>query len=205
MTFTGASIALSTTTDMSGAYYFGGLYAGTYMITSHPRLWYNQGSPTTYTETLTAESVTQSRDFPYTPKNEASISGSVYHDVEKNNIRESSNPLLSGVKISLSGTTYTGASLTRETTTDVNGYYEFVSLFSGTYIVSVVPLDGYMLSTMLSASGVILSVNPVEKVTRDFPLVTPTNTVSGIAFIDIDGNGIYTTGSGGTETTDPPM
>jgi uncharacterized repeat protein (TIGR01451 family) len=69
------------------------------------------------------------------------IGGTVFEDQNHNGVREAGEPLLSGVTITLTGTT----GLT--TTTDTNGAYSFNNLSPGAYTVTETDPSGYVSST----------------------------------------------------------
>ncbi|MEM7315157.1 MAG: peptidylprolyl isomerase, partial [Planctomycetota bacterium] len=64
-----------------------------------------------------------------------SVSGHVFLDVNQSGIREAGELPIRNVVVNLSGPTSAGQSVTRSTTTDANGLYEFVGLAPGSYEV----------------------------------------------------------------------
>jgi uncharacterized repeat protein (TIGR01451 family) len=67
----------------------------------------------------------------------ANLSGRVYVDSNGNGVRDTNEPGIAGVTMTVTGTaTSGGASVTRTTTTDANGEYTFSDLPVGTYSVS---------------------------------------------------------------------
>lgn len=65
----------------------------------------------------------------------AKVSGYVYVDKNNNGVKEAAEKPIPNVVITLTGTDITGASVSRATTTDANGYYSFTNLMPGTYNV----------------------------------------------------------------------
>lgn len=65
----------------------------------------------------------------------ASLDGYVYVDKNNNGVKEAGEKPIAGVIMTLTGTDIFGASVTRTTTTDANGFYQFVNLTPGTYNV----------------------------------------------------------------------
>jgi hypothetical protein len=61
----------------------------------------------------------------------------VWNDLNKNGIQEAGEPGIGGVKLTLTGTSASGASVTRTTTTDSSGKYLFDGLEPGSYMVKV--------------------------------------------------------------------
>lgn len=76
----------------------------------------------------------------------SSLSGTVYRDDNDNGLRDSNEPGLPNVTVTLTGTSSSGASVTQMVTTDEKGNYSFVGLPAGTYqVVETQPvgmLDG---------------------------------------------------------------
>lgn len=65
-----------------------------------------------------------------------SISGTLYRDLDRDNVRDTGEPGLSGVVITLSGTDTLGATVNRTVTTGADGEYSFTNVLPGTYTVS---------------------------------------------------------------------
>lgn len=66
----------------------------------------------------------------------ASLDGYVYVDKDNDGVRDAGEKPIAGVIMTLTGTDIFGASVTRTTTTDANGFYRFVNLMPGTYNVT---------------------------------------------------------------------
>jgi hypothetical protein len=67
----------------------------------------------------------------------ASLSGRVYVDSNNNGVRDTNEPGIAGITMTVTGTaTAGGASVTRTTTTNAEGEYTFADLPVGTYSVS---------------------------------------------------------------------
>jgi len=65
----------------------------------------------------------------------ASINGYVYVDKDKDGIRDAGETPIANVVLTLTGTDMNGAAVTRTTTTNANGFYNFNNLLPGTYNV----------------------------------------------------------------------
>jgi uncharacterized repeat protein (TIGR01451 family) len=65
----------------------------------------------------------------------ASLDGYVYVDKDNDGVKDAGEKPIAGVIMTLTGTDIFGASVTRTTVTDANGYYKFVNLMPGTYNV----------------------------------------------------------------------
>ncbi|QDT71152.1 DUF11 domain-containing protein [Lacipirellula limnantheis] len=66
----------------------------------------------------------------------ASLDGYVYVDKDNDGIKDGGEKPIAAVILTLTGTDIFGASVTRTTVTDANGYYSFANLVPGTYHVN---------------------------------------------------------------------
>jgi uncharacterized repeat protein (TIGR01451 family) len=66
----------------------------------------------------------------------ASLDGYVYVDKDNDGIKDAGEKPIAGVIMTLTGSDIFGASVTRTTVTDANGFYQFVNLMPGTYHVN---------------------------------------------------------------------
>jgi uncharacterized repeat protein (TIGR01451 family) len=66
----------------------------------------------------------------------ASLDGYVYVDKDNDGNKDGGEKPIAGVIMTLTGTDIFGASVTRTTVTDANGFYQFVNLMPGTYHVN---------------------------------------------------------------------
>src|SRR5207237_511940 len=66
-----------------------------------------------------------------------SIGNFVWNDLNGNGIQDNGEPGINGVKVTVSGTTGTGASFSESQTTSGNGAYQFTDVPPGTYSVTV--------------------------------------------------------------------
>lgn len=73
-------------------------------------------------------------DFPEVRP--ASLSGSVFVDLNNDGVRQSGDSGLSGVPVELTGTDWLGRAVSRSAVTDGNGDYRFIDLPPGTYRVT---------------------------------------------------------------------
>ena len=87
--------------------------------------------------------------------NLASISGTVFHDDDRNGQIDGTEQGIESVTIHLSGTDIFGTSVNLLTTTDVNGFYSFSGLNPGTYAIEEEQPAGW-LSSPLQKLGFIL-------------------------------------------------
>ena len=76
----------------------------------------------------------------------ASLAGSVWADTNGNGVCDADEVKLQGITVKLTGTSNTGAAVTRTTTTDSQGVYRFTNLPGGTYSIQeqqpVAMMDG---------------------------------------------------------------
>jgi serine-aspartate repeat-containing protein C/D/E len=137
------------------------------------------------------------------------LSGTVYDDPNANNIHETGEPGIAGVKLTLLelvGGTYTPTGKT--TTTDANGDYKFTGLLPGTYRVAETQPDAYLSvgNTPGTVNGVtrgsstnedILSAINLEggddSIHNDFAEVKPAS-ISGYVYVDADNDGVFDSG-----------
>jgi len=72
------------------------------------------------------------------------LSGYVYHDANNDGVRDPGEAPIAGVTVTLTGTDHLGNPVNLTTTTDVDGYYEFVGLRPGTYTLTETQPTGYL-------------------------------------------------------------
>lgn len=89
----------------------------------------------------------------------ASISGTVWHDDDRNGRIEGVEQGIEAVTIHLSGTDLFGAILNLTTTTDVNGFYSFSGLNPGTYTVEEEQPSGWLSSPYEKIGMVVRTIN----------------------------------------------
>ncbi|MEZ4868799.1 MAG: SdrD B-like domain-containing protein [Caldilineaceae bacterium] len=126
----------------------------------------------------------------------ASIGDLVWHDLNGDGLYQGGESGLAGVVVSLT----LPSALVITTTTDSNGLYTFANLPSGAYTVTVATSTlpaGYATTTNNSPLSVTLAAGQ-QVTTADFGF-HPAGVVAGVLFIDIDGDGIY------SSTVDTPL
>ncbi len=134
---------------------------------------------------------------PYTT---STLSGTVYIDNNGNGVYGSGDTGVSGVTVTLSGTTDTGVVITPLTAvTSSTGAYSFSGLVPGVYSVSEPSPTGYTLETanvgsvggaagLGFTSGIPLNSNTAA-VNYNFGQIAP-GSISGTVYIDATGNGL---------------
>jgi hypothetical protein len=158
ITLSGGSLTtpLTATADSSGNYSFANLAAGTYTVTeTQPTSPANQsgktivGSAAGTVGTNAVSGITLAASTTATGYNFAEIplvgtGGSVFEDTNGNGKKDTGEPGIAGVTITLSGTSvFTGVITPQTVTTDTNGNYTFTGLTPGTYMIVETQPAGY--------------------------------------------------------------
>jgi len=162
----GASVNTTTTTNASGAYTFSNVLPGSYTITETQPSTYGDGIDTAGTlggsaavnDQISGITVAATNGTGYNfAERPASLGGQVWRDANRNGTLDGGETGISGVTISLSGTSTLGATVTRTTTTDAGGQYSFADLPAGTYTVTETQPTGFGSSTPNSLAGIALA------------------------------------------------
>ena len=149
----------SSVTNSSGAYTIGGLAAGTFKVREVlPSSW-SQTSPTSnagLSVTISTGQASGSHNFfcRRTPTGTGSISGNVFHDFNRNGIKDTGDTGLSGftVYIDLDNDSVMDTNEQR-ILTDSNGNYSLTGLGAGTYKLRLVLQSGYVQTLPASNFG----------------------------------------------------
>jgi uncharacterized repeat protein (TIGR01451 family) len=153
LTLTGTDVSgnpvnLATTTDGTGAYSFPNLSAagaGGYTVAeTQPDGWLEgqvakgmidgaacaacNNATLNRISAIPFDSLKAFTDFNFGEVKGSSISGKVYHDVNRNGTQDAGDPGLGGIAISLAGNDDLGATVNRTTTTAADGTYSFTGL-----------------------------------------------------------------------------
>ncbi|MEN9609787.1 MAG: hypothetical protein RLZZ628_601, partial [Bacteroidota bacterium] len=147
----GNAVTRTVTTNTDGSYEITNLLPGTYTVkfvspTGYVFTYANQGNDdakdsdadrTTGTVTVILGSGENNRTIDAGLINAANtkIGDYVWVDLNGNGIQDANESGKEGVRVTLTGTTGNGTSITLTTTTDANGKYLFENLFPGTYTV----------------------------------------------------------------------
>jgi hypothetical protein len=78
-----------------------------------------------------------------TTDNTASLSGSVFNDINRDHLFGTGDSGLTGVKVTLTLTDANGNTTTFITTTNTSGFFQFTNLLSGTYLLTVGTPTGF--------------------------------------------------------------
>jgi hypothetical protein len=224
----GGSVALSLRTNSVGAYLFSPLRAGTYSIAETTPSGYADGPDSLGTRggtvgddqmsSIALGAGDQGANYNFgehvTDSSLGSLSGSVYVDQNGNGAKDTSEPGIAGVALTLSGTDDRGASVQLATTTDIAGGYQFTNLLPGTYSIAETTPNGYTdgqdtVGTQGGTAGDDLLVNlPLgagvngagnnfgEHGSGSSGALTPA-ILSGYVFVDTNGNGARDEGEPG--------
>lgn len=157
---------LTTTTDPSGNYNFGGLTAGTYTVSETMPAGWIQTAPAvsetgsaTHTVTISTSGQNEiNKDFGNFKL--GTVSGMKFQDLNANGKldKDLGEGGLQGWQINIQGTdTITGKQVSESTTTDVNGNYQFLGLTAGTYTITETPQDGWV-ETVPSQNSISVTI-----------------------------------------------
>jgi hypothetical protein len=214
ITLTGTSslgnpVDLTTTSASNGTYSFTGLAAGIYVLTETPPAGYvtetaNSGSLGGTASTAVVSSVTvaagaASTNYNFGQYQTSSIAGTVYNDVNVNDVYDGTDTALAGVTVALTGTTGAGSPVSLTTTSASNGTYSFTGLAPGVYTVTETPPAGYTTETANSgslggsaATAVVSNVTVTSGETGtsyNFGQYVPaTSSIAGVVYNDLNGN-----------------
>ncbi len=152
----GLPVTVTATTTAAGTYLFENLPAGTYTLTERQPANFQDGIDTAGTGggTVPTPDSDVIRSIPLTPGGRltdykfgefqpSSISGTVYHDINRNQKQDPFEPGIAGAVVILTGVTDRGVGVTLTTTTDASGFYSFGLLRPGTYSLTELQPAGY--------------------------------------------------------------
>jgi uncharacterized repeat protein (TIGR01451 family) len=126
----------------------------------------------------------------------ASLDGYVYVDKDNDGIKDAGEKPIAGVILTLTGTDIFGASVTRTTVTNANGFYQFANLMPGTYHVNQTQPTKYKdgkdtigntfnaLGEMAIAQNGFLPLGPQDGTGRDADAIQQITLDSGFAAKD---------------------
>ncbi len=151
---TGTPVNQTTTTAADGSYSFESLLPGTYSLRETQPTEYVDGQDQigslggSVSNDLLSNIVVgagqQGTDYNFGEERSGGLSGFVYEDINENGVRDVGEVGIGGVRLDLSGVTNNGTSVTRTTTTDVDGSYVFEDLAPGTYTIAETQPNGYL-------------------------------------------------------------
>jgi len=201
VTLNGPNGTVTTTTASNGTYTFSGLRAGSYTITSpSTAAGENLETASSLSVSLTAGQSSTGNDFGYVFPSNASISGTVYSDANKNSVLDSGETGIGGVTVTLSGPNGTVT-----TTTASNGTYSFTGLPAGSYIISAPSTAGT--KTLETSGSLSVTLTPGQSSTgNNFGYISTTapapGSISGTVYKTVTGcHGTTQTGFAGVTVT----
>jgi uncharacterized repeat protein (TIGR01451 family) len=155
----GMAVNQTTTTTTGGAYSFTGLAAGTYSVAETPPANYLNGTDSlgslgatngkVSANDLSSIVVAQGNagvNYNFGELLPASISGFAYLDANADGVMDAGDKGISGVTVTLTGTSDQGPVI-MPATTGTDGSYSFTNLRPGTYTVTESPPSGYLPGT----------------------------------------------------------
>jgi hypothetical protein len=176
-----------TTTDARGRFRFSSLPPGQYAVAILSDKLGVKLRASTPTEHLVIVGARQTASVGFGLTDSGSVSGRVFNDLRLKGSADSADaPGVSGVRILLRG-----AGVLSQTT-DASGLYEFRNLAPGTYTLEIDPMSlpvDFRTPARLSQP---VTVSPLESLFADIPLAAQ-RAVSGIVFLDLDGDGRFDT------------
>lgn len=215
-----SNVIMTVLTDDDGNYSFADLEPGEYTVTENQPIGYTDANDVVGSEggddsvndvfsSIILGSGVDAVDYDFI-ETTASISGTVFTDVDQDGTQGPSEPGISGVTMTLTGTDVLGNPVNATTTTDANGDYSFEGLLTGNYTVTETQPANYedgqdtagSLGGDNSVNDVISSIilsGAASSVDNDFgefeeedpvaPLPAPT-TLTGTVWIDSNGDGV---------------
>ena len=181
-------------TDVTGAFSFPNLPAGTYVVSEVVPMGFVQtfpAAPGTITQTVTAGQTVTNLLFG----NRAAVgmvNGNKFNDLNGNGISDPGETGLAGVTIRLTDP----AGVVRTTTTSSTGAFSFADVAPGTYVVSEVVPGGFVQTAPAAPGTFPITVAVGGNVSgllfgnRASTSPTDTGSISGRKILDFNGNGI---------------
>ena len=137
----------------------------------------------------------------------SSVSGFVYIDNNNNGLKDTGEPGISGVTVTLSGTNDLGQTVNLSQTTAADGSYQFAGLRPGSYTLKERLLDGQYLegTDSVGSQGGTVSQDQISAIVltpgtvgtdNDFAELRPAS-LSGFVYNDGNNNGIKDSGESG--------
>ncbi|MDM7934307.1 MAG: SdrD B-like domain-containing protein, partial [Methanothrix sp.] len=192
------AVLATTTTDEDGAYSFNNVLPGTYTISDPLPGGLVLTTSSTVVVTVKTSLVVKAN---FGVAGQYSISGVKYNDLNGNGARDAGEPGIAGWEMLLTGNLWFGKPIhARTAITASDGSYKFERLLPGTYKVSETSRTGW---TQTAPSGGSYTVTfpfgsaPSESKNNDFGNRVPGQSISGVKYNDLNGNGARDSGEPG--------
>jgi uncharacterized repeat protein (TIGR01451 family)/fimbrial isopeptide formation D2 family protein len=199
----GQSVSATTTTAPDGSYSFTGLLAGNYTLTETQPAGYGEGADAIGTGggvTSTIDVISNvgvgpgtaltgylfGEVAPTTPPGTTFLTGTVYHDANKDGVLQGGESGLGGVTLQLLDS---GNNVIATTTTNPDGTYSFTGFVPGSYTVHEVQPAGYGSST---TNDLAVTVPSTGLTGQNFGETL--GSLSGLVYLDRDQSGTLTAG-----------
>jgi large repetitive protein len=156
---TNGVVIATTTTGADGRYSFPDIEAGSYVLVQIQPDGYGDAAQNPSNRVpFTVVAGTRIDDIDFGERT-GSIAGLVYNDSNSNSQRDSNEPVIPGVTITLTGTDARGNPVNQITTTDSTGAYRFVGLPGGSYTITETQPAAFndAAETLGSAGGTVAS------------------------------------------------
>jgi large repetitive protein len=201
------AVVATTTTAADGSYLFAGVASGNYFVVEAQPVGYGSSasSPDTMAIVVPAGGAATAR-FADTL---STLAGSVYVDLNGNGSRDSGEPGINGVSVTISGTDAAGQAVNRVATSDASGNFLFIDLLTPSaagYSVAE-PTQPAAYADGLDAAGtaggsvandLISAIHlAVNTDATGYTFGERGTTVAGIVFKDVNGNNVRDTGDPG--------
>jgi len=178
---------MTTTTSVDGSYSFSDVAVGTYTVTTDVPVGFVRTTLGVVQVTLTGRGSAVAR-FGF--RGQGTVSGVAFDDTDGDGVREPGEVGIGGVTVTLQSLI---GGLDRTVVTDEGGFYAFEDVSEGSYDVLAYSPAGFVATTPSSAR-VLITAGGSASVNFGFQ---GEGTISGVAFNDINGNGVRDTGEVG--------
>ncbi|MDP2209788.1 MAG: SdrD B-like domain-containing protein [Bacteroidota bacterium] len=177
-------------TDSNGNFSFNNLQPGTYELSEDLQFGWMQtypGEPFTHSITFDSSGFV-SDSVLFGNFKLPTISGYKFNDINGNGTKDTNEPVLEGWQIKLSGERIDSI------LTDATGYYEFLGLTPGKYLIREVQQNGWVQSSANPDSIEVTSAGSINNINfGNFKLMS----ISGQKYHDLNGNGFKDSGENG--------
>ncbi|MDP6575217.1 MAG: SdrD B-like domain-containing protein, partial [Candidatus Peribacteraceae bacterium] len=206
-TTTGATLALTTQTDLAGTFAFSGaalsdLSGHSILLTDSAGIIPSDYISTTYSisgSIVVGTGAAITLEFGYI--DESTVTGRAYEDADNDSTYDVGESYFPGREISVIGTSATGGAVSASGTTNSEGIYSIsgLNISSGSYVIAIDPPSGYTARDANSASFTVTTAG--SSTTQDFRYSRTSAASTTTSSIDSGGTrGEGTTLGGGADT-----